>query len=127
MLLTRLPLYSVRRPFSLDLHVLSTPPAFILSHRRALFGIAARKHLTNRGRLQIAVNRFVDGEAAEALGGRGRKWMNVDRERTMSVVHRNLLGLRGRLRRRQHNCEQNSGSKWHLADFRIPRRAQFGS
>jgi hypothetical protein len=35
-LLTRAPLYSFRRTFALDLHVLSTPPAFVLSQDQTL-------------------------------------------------------------------------------------------
>ena len=35
-LLTRAPLYSLRRAFSCDLHVLSTPPAFVLSQDQTL-------------------------------------------------------------------------------------------
>ena len=35
-LLTRAPLYSSLRTFSFDLHVLSTPPAFILSQNQTL-------------------------------------------------------------------------------------------
>ena len=36
MLLTRAPLYSPLRAFSLDLHVLGTPPAFVLSQDQTL-------------------------------------------------------------------------------------------
>ena len=36
MLLTRAPLYSSRRTFTFDLHVLSTPPAFNLSQNQTL-------------------------------------------------------------------------------------------
>ena len=36
MLLTRSPLYSGRSPFTLDLHVLGTPPAFVLSQDQTL-------------------------------------------------------------------------------------------
>ena len=36
MLLTRAPLYSVRRPFALDLHVLGAPPTFVLSQDQTL-------------------------------------------------------------------------------------------
>ena len=36
MLLTRSPLYSHRSAFSFDLHVLSTPPAFVLSQDQTL-------------------------------------------------------------------------------------------
>ena len=35
-LLTRAPLYSPLRAFSLDLHVLGTPPAFVLSQNQTL-------------------------------------------------------------------------------------------
>ena len=35
-LLTRAPLYSPRRAFSFDLHVLGTPPAFVLSQDQTL-------------------------------------------------------------------------------------------
>ncbi len=35
-LLTRAPLYSPLRAFSLDLHVLGTPPAFVLSQDQTL-------------------------------------------------------------------------------------------
>src|SRR3989304_1976858 len=35
-LLTRAPLYSSRRTFPFDLHVLSTPPAFVLSQDQTL-------------------------------------------------------------------------------------------
>jgi hypothetical protein len=35
-LLTRAPLYSSRRTFALDLHVLGTPPAFVLSQDQTL-------------------------------------------------------------------------------------------
>jgi len=35
-LLTRTPLYSSRRTFTLDLHVLGTPPAFALSQDQTL-------------------------------------------------------------------------------------------
>ena len=35
-LLTRAPLYSLRRAFSFDLHVLSMPPAFVLSQDQTL-------------------------------------------------------------------------------------------
>ena len=38
-LLTRSPLYSPRRAFSFDLHVLSTPPAFVLSQDQTLHDI----------------------------------------------------------------------------------------
>ena len=36
MLLTRAPLYSVRRLFALDLHVLGAPPTFVLSQDQTL-------------------------------------------------------------------------------------------
>ena len=36
LLLTRAPLYSSRRTFTFDLHVLSTPPAFVLSQNQTL-------------------------------------------------------------------------------------------
>ena len=36
MLLTRAPLYLVRRPFALDLHVLGAPPTFVLSQDQTL-------------------------------------------------------------------------------------------
>ena len=35
-LLTRAPLYSVRRLFALDLHVLGAPPTFVLSQDQTL-------------------------------------------------------------------------------------------
>src|SRR5208337_995991 len=59
--------------------------------RRALPGIAACKHFADGRCLQLAVNHLVDGEAAEACGGRRRKGMNVDGEAAMSVLHGNLL------------------------------------
>ena len=47
MLLTRAPLYSGLQaiPFSFDLHVLSTPPAFILSQDQTLRVLKKRKNL----------------------------------------------------------------------------------
>ena len=45
MLLTRLPLYSRGCPtFSFDLHVLGTPPAFILSQDQTLQLIFVKSH-----------------------------------------------------------------------------------
>ena len=42
MLLTRAPLYLDRSPFSLDLHVLGTPLAFVLSQDQTLRNISNR-------------------------------------------------------------------------------------
>ena len=43
-LLTRAPLYSGRSPFSFDLHVLGTPPAFVLSQDQTLHLILLEQH-----------------------------------------------------------------------------------
>ena len=51
MLRTRSPLYSGRSPFSLDLHVLSTPPAFVLSQDQTLQLKLAE--LVERDRLKV--------------------------------------------------------------------------
>ncbi len=55
-LLTRAPLYSPLRAFSLDLHVLGTPPAFVLSQDQTLqlrdFDPACR---LSRGKLAVMI------------------------------------------------------------------------
>ena len=45
-LLTRAPLYSPLRAFAFDLHVLSTPPAFVLSQDQTLQFDILNRHLT---------------------------------------------------------------------------------
>ncbi len=52
MLLTRPPLYLPRRAFSLDLHVLGTPPAFILSQDQTLH----HKNFRNCSQKQAGAN-----------------------------------------------------------------------
>lgn len=48
-LLTRAPLYSSRRTFTFDLHVLGTPPAFVLSQDQTL------QFVLNKSELLFAV------------------------------------------------------------------------
>ena len=54
-LLTRAPLYSPLRAFSLDLHVLGTPPAFVLSQDQTLQlrGFDPASHLSRGDRLVL--------------------------------------------------------------------------
>ena len=52
-LLTRAPLYSLRRAFSFDLHVLGTPPAFVLSQDQTLQANCITQKFNSLTQLQI--------------------------------------------------------------------------
>src|SRR3954452_805883 len=94
---TRSPVYSSLRTFSLDLHVLGTPPAFVLSQDQTL---------------QLSLSLFSPGDTNRRFRGSScpRLFADVLRYSLRALRFRNLLrGLAIRFSKTERPCTCHSG------------------
>src|SRR3954470_13800064 len=94
---TRSPVYSSLRTFSLDLHVLGTPPAFVLSQDQTL---------------QLSLSLFSPGDTNRRFRGSScpRLFADVLRYSLKALRFRNLLrGLAIRFSKTERPCTCHSG------------------
>src|SRR4051812_25371925 len=94
---TRSPVYSSLRTFSLDLHVLGTPPAFVLSQDQTL---------------QLSLSLFSPGDTNRRFRGSSgpRLFADVLRYSLKALRFRNLLrGLAIRFSKTERPCACHSG------------------
>src|SRR5580698_1038642 len=86
--------------------------------RRSRPGIAGREHLALGRRLQVAVDLFVDGEAAKPFSRRRCERFDIDGERAVRMMRHGSLLLRlCALRREQRQSHKNGSEEKHRTGF----------